>query len=69
MGWHYSAKMVKEEGDTYYALVETYPDVGAGVHTLSPVVVQGGSLEELKKWLRIALEDLDKYPVIGEDNG
>ena len=65
MGWHYAAKEFKESnGDTYYGLVEVYPDIGSNVHTENEVTINAESIEALKKWLQQAISDIDNYPTI-----
>jgi hypothetical protein len=71
MGWRYAAKEFKYGGETYYGIVEVYPDLPSDtdtpVHTVNEVTISGDTVEDLTKWLRIALEDLEKYPVITEE--
>lgn len=65
MGWHYQAKEFTDDfGETYIGIVESYPDLGKGCYTAGEVTIAGRDLEDLKKWLRVALEDIEKYPII-----
>jgi hypothetical protein len=71
MGWHYAAKEFKIGDETYYGIVEVFPDIQSTtdipVHTEKEVSITADSLEELSKWLRIAADDVYKYPVIKRD--
>jgi hypothetical protein len=68
MGWHYAAKEFKNGDETYYGIVEVYPDLQSDtdtpIHTEKEVSITADSLEELSKWLRIAADDVAKYPCI-----
>jgi hypothetical protein len=66
--WHYAAKEFKIGGETYYGIVEVFPDIQSTtdtpVHTEEVVSITADSLEELSDWLRTAADDVAKYPCI-----
>jgi len=68
MGWHYSAKRFKRPNeDDFYAIVESYPDLGEKVHTVNPICPEGESLEKLEKQLKLMLNDILKYKVLDDE--
>ena len=65
MKWHYAAKQFKEpNGDAYYGIVEVYPDLGPNVHTANEITINADSVDKLKEWLQLVIDDLNKYPPI-----
>ena len=68
MGWHYQARKCNKNGETWYELVESFPDVGEGCHTEDAVSVMADTKADLAKWLRIAANDVEKYPAINEED-
>jgi hypothetical protein len=50
-------------GDDYYAIHEYYEMGGGDSWTENPVMVDGCSIEDVKKSLMLMLQDIDKHGV------
>jgi hypothetical protein len=51
------------ESDGYYAIHEYYPMEDGDVWTEDPVDITGEDIEDVKKYLLLMLQDIDKHGV------
>jgi len=62
--WHFQLmRHTDEDGDTYFAIHEYYPDKYGDGWTEAPVDVTGDSVEEVKEVLQMMLDDIEKHGV------
>ena len=63
--WHYQLMKYKDlrSGEEYYAVHEYYDLDDGPVWTENPVMVDGCSIEDVKKSLMLMLHDIDKHGV------
>lgn len=67
--WHFQLMYHKYENphtlesDGYYAIHEYYPMEDGDVWTEDPVDITGEDIEDVKKYLLLMLQDIDKHGV------
>jgi hypothetical protein len=64
--WHYQLmRQIDVRGDEYYSMHEYHPAEGKGEddYIISPVTVDGESVEDIKWLLKTLLSDLEKHGV------